>query len=47
MSGRTSVRIKIEVYASREFGSAHVKVTEALFTFVAIDEETKRPRPLP
>ena len=45
--GRTSMRIKIEVIASRDLASRHVKVTEALFTFVAIDGVTKRPRPLP
>lgn len=45
--GRTSLGIHIEVYASRERGMQHVKVTEALFTFVAIDEQTKRPRALP
>lgn len=45
--GRTSMGIKIEVVATRDLGNKHVKVTEALFTFVAIDEETHRPRPLP
>lgn len=45
--GRTSLGIRIEVVATRDFGTTHVKVTEALFTFVAIDVETHRPRPLP
>ncbi len=45
--GRTSLAIRIEVYSTRDNGRTHVKVTEALFTFVAIDEQTKRPRPLP
>lgn len=44
--GRTSLGIKIEVIATRDRGHTHVKVTEALFTFVAIDEHTHRPRPL-
>jgi acyl-CoA thioesterase YciA len=45
--GRTSLGIRIEVVATRDLGQQHVKVTEALFTFVAIDEHTHRPRPLP
>jgi len=45
--GRTSLGIRIEVHATRERGTKQVKVTEALFTFVAIDEATHRPRPLP
>ncbi len=45
--GRTSLGIKIEVIATRDDkGETHVKVTEALFTFVALDEN-HRPRPLP
>ena len=44
--GRTSMGIRIEVLASRDRGREEVKVTEALFTFVALDEE-HRPRPLP
>lgn len=44
--GRTSLGIKIEVVATRDHGQRHVKVTEALFTFVALDEN-HRPRPLP
>lgn len=44
--GRTSMGIKIEVVATRDFDQTHVKVTEALFTFVALDEN-HRPRPLP
>lgn len=43
--GRTSVAIRIEVVASRGRGSSHVKVTEGLFTFVALDENA-RPRPV-
>ena len=45
-TGRTSMRIRIEVIATRDRGRQEVKVTEALFTFVALDEKA-RPRPLP
>jgi acyl-CoA thioesterase YciA len=45
--GRTSLGIRIEVHATRDRGKKQLKVTEALFTFVAIDEATHRPRPLP
>jgi acyl-CoA thioesterase YciA len=45
-TGRTSMGIRIEVIASRDRGSQEVKVTEALFTFVALDE-SHRPKPLP
>lgn len=44
--GRTSMGIRIEVIATRERGQQEVKVTEGLFTFVALDEQ-HRPRPLP
>ncbi len=44
--GRTSMGIRIEVIATRERGQQEVKVTEGLFTFVALDENHK-PRPLP
>ena len=45
-TGRTSMGIRIEVIADRNRGSEQVKVTEGLFTFVALDEEA-RPRALP
>ncbi|MFN3389501.1 MAG: acyl-CoA thioesterase [Allosphingosinicella sp.] len=45
-TGRTSMGIRIEVLASRNRGTEEVKVTEGLFTFVALDEGN-RPRPLP
>ncbi len=45
-AGRTSMGIRIEVIATRNRGSQEVKVTEALFTFVSLDEEN-RPKPLP
>jgi acyl-CoA thioesterase YciA len=44
--GRTSMGIRIEVIATRARGKQEVKVTEGLFTFVALDENHK-PRPLP
>jgi acyl-CoA thioesterase YciA len=43
--GRTSIAIRIEVVAIRDRGAREVKVTEGLFTFVALDEE-HRPRPV-
>lgn len=43
--GRTSIAIRIEVIASRDRGRNEVKVTEGLFTFVALDEN-HRPRPV-
>jgi acyl-CoA thioesterase YciA len=43
--GRTSIGIRIEVVATRDRGRQEVKVTEGLFTFVALDEE-HRPRPV-
>jgi acyl-CoA thioesterase YciA len=44
--GRTSMAIRLEVIATRDRGDQQVKVTEGLFTFVALDED-HRPRPLP
>jgi len=43
--GRTSMRVKVEVIATRDRGSTDIKVTEGLFTFVALDEQ-HRPRPV-
>ena len=43
--GRTSMAIRIEVVATRDRGATHLKVTEGLFTFVALDEQ-HRPRPV-
>ena len=43
--GRTSMKVRIEVVASRDRGATEVKVTSGLFTFVAIDDEA-RPRPV-
>ena len=45
--GDTSVRVKIETWArSRGRDKRAEKVTEGVFTFVAIDEKG-RPRPVP
>ena len=44
--GRTSMGIRVEVIATRDRGQEEVKVTEGLFTFVALDEQ-HRPRELP
>ena len=41
--GRTSMGVRIEVVAERDLGETEVKVTEGLFTFVALDEN-HRPR---
>ena len=43
--GRTSMKVRIEVVAHRDRGRTRVKVTEGLFTFVALDENN-RPRPV-
>jgi len=45
-TGRSSMGIRIEVVADRDRGTNQVKVTEGVFTFVALDEKN-RPRPLP
>ncbi len=37
--GRTSMKVRIEVMAWRDSGAIRIKVTEGLFTFVAIDDE--------
>src|ERR1043165_488534 len=41
--GRTSMGVRIEVMAHRDLGATEVKVTEGLFTFVALDAN-HRPR---
>ncbi len=43
---RTSMKIHVEAWARRFRTMVHEKVTDATFTFVAIDEEG-RPRPVP
>jgi acyl-CoA thioesterase YciA len=44
-SGRTSIALDVEVWVRRQGQGARVKVTQAEFTFVAVDEEG-RPREL-
>ena len=45
--GRTSITVKVEVYAERFSAQGHyMKVTEASLTYVAIDDQG-RPRPIP
>ena len=43
--GRTSMGVRIEVMAHRDLGQTELKVTEGLFTFVALDANN-RPRPV-
>ena len=43
--GRTSMSVKIEVVAHRDLGATEIKVTEGVFTFVALDAN-HRPRPV-
>jgi acyl-CoA thioesterase YciA len=44
--GRTSMKILIEAWAQRFRTNEMEKVTDATFTFVAVDDEG-RPRPIP
>ncbi len=46
-TGRTSMKFQVEAWrrSSRD-GDEEIKVTEAVFTFIAIDSGS-RPRPLP
>ncbi len=44
--GRTSMRIQVEVWRRERESEETTKVTEALFTFVAIGRD-RRPRPVP
>jgi acyl-CoA thioesterase YciA len=45
--GRTSLTVKVEVYAQRDPSSPIcIKVTEATLTYVAVDDNRK-PRPVP
>lgn len=43
--GRTSMRIAVEAWVTRQPSGDRIRVTEATFTYVAIDEEGV-PRPL-
>lgn len=44
--GRTSMRVHVEAWRRKMSDEATEQVTEAVFTFVAIDAE-RRPRPVP
>ncbi|WP_425404769.1 acyl-CoA thioesterase [Hwanghaeella sp.] len=43
--GRTSITVHIQAWALRDAAGERVKVTEGVFTYVAIDEN-RRPRPV-
>jgi acyl-CoA thioesterase YciA len=45
--GRTSMKIAVAAWRRSRESEQTIKVTEALFTFVAIDDVTRRPRQLP
>jgi len=45
-SGRTSIRVKVEAWKRPRYGHESVRVTEGVFTYVAIGDD-RRPRPLP
>lgn len=45
-TGRTSMSIHVQTWRRARHSHETVKVTEGVFTFVAIDDE-RRPRPLP
>lgn len=44
--GRTSMKIRVEAWRRSRDGDESEKVTEAIFTFVALDQ-AGRPRPVP
>jgi acyl-CoA thioesterase YciA len=43
---RPSIKVQVEAWRRSRDGDEQIKVTEAIFTFVAIDSGS-RPRPLP
>jgi acyl-CoA thioesterase YciA len=43
--GRTSIAVKVEAWTIRQFKSEREKITEGVFTYVAIDKNHK-PRPI-
>jgi acyl-CoA thioesterase YciA len=45
-TGRTSITVKVESWARRGLSGERVKVTEGVFTYVAIGPD-RRPRPVP
>jgi acyl-CoA thioesterase YciA len=44
--GRSSIAVKIEAWVRRGLGHERIKVTEGLYTYVAIGPD-RRPRPVP
>jgi acyl-CoA thioesterase YciA len=44
--GRTSITVKIETWVRRNVEGERIKVTEGIFTYVAIGPDRK-PRPIP
>ncbi|MGA9658972.1 MAG: acyl-CoA thioesterase [Asticcacaulis sp.] len=44
--GRTSMKMRVQAYRRLREGEDKIRVTQAIFTFVAIDE-MGRPRPVP
>jgi acyl-CoA thioesterase YciA len=44
-TGNSSITLSIEVWAMRQGQGSRLKVTDATFTFVAVDDDG-RPRPL-
>lgn len=43
--GKTSIAVKVEAWTIRKFESDREKITEGVFTYVAIDDDRK-PRPV-
>ena len=43
--GKTSITVKIEALATRQYEEGRIKVTEGIFTFVAVTSDRK-PRPI-
>jgi len=39
--GKTSLTVKVEAWAVRQFNSERIKITEGTFTYVAIDSDRK------
>ena len=44
-SGRTSIKVNIETWVSRQYEEKREKVTEGVFTYVAVSSDRK-PRPI-
>lgn len=40
-TGNTSITVKVEVWSVREYETQRIKVTEGLFTYVAVDHHRK------